>query len=54
MSKRKKLSNFFSTKNYGQFKKTKGNRPINPSHVDRLKKAIAVRDLKFPIFVTCF
>jgi len=52
MSKRKKLSNFFSTKNYGQFKKTKGNRPINPSHVDRIKKAIAVRDLKFPIFVT--
>ena len=52
MSKRKKLSNFFVTKNYGQFKKTKGNRPINPSHVDRIKKAIAVRDLKFPIFVT--
>lgn len=52
MSKKQKMSNFFVTKNYGQFKKTKGNRPINPSHVNKIKKAIAVKDLKFPIFVT--
>jgi len=52
MSKKQKMSNFFVTKNYGQFKKTKGNRPLNVSHVNKIKKAIAVKDLKLPILVT--
>ena len=51
MSK-KKMNNCFVTKNYNLFKKTKGNRPINALHVDRIKKAIAHKDLKLPIFVT--
>ena len=40
MSKKKKMTNCFVTKNYSQFKKTKGNRPINPSHVSKIKKAM--------------
>ena len=46
------MANCFITKNYSQFKKTKGNRPINPSHVSKIKKAIAAKDLKLPILVT--
>ena len=30
----------FVTKNYSQFKKTRGNRPISPHHVSKIKKAI--------------
>ena len=52
MKKSKKMANCFITKNYSQFKKTKGNRPINPSHVSKIKKAIAAKDLKLPILVT--
>ena len=40
MSKKKKMTNCFVTKNYGQFKKTKGNRPISLTHVEKIKKAI--------------
>ena len=46
------MNNCFVTNNYSLFKKTKGNRPINVLHVDRIKKAIAHKDLKLPIFVT--
>ena len=52
MSKKKKMTNCFVTKNYSQFKKTKGNRPISESHVSKIKKAIAAKDLKLPILVT--
>ncbi len=52
MSKKKKMTNCFVTKNYGQFKKTKGNRPISLTHVEKIKKAIAHKDLKLPIIVT--
>ena len=38
MSKKKKMTNCFVTKNYSQFKKTKGNRPISESLLARLKK----------------
>ena len=52
MTKKKKMTNCFVTKNYSQFKKTKGNRPINLRHVSKIKKAIAHKDLKLPIIVT--
>jgi len=52
MSKEKKMTNCFVTKNYSQFKKTRGNRPISPHHVSKIKKAIAHKDLKLPIIVT--
>ena len=52
MSKKKKMTNCFVTKNYSQFKKTKGNRPISEAHVSKIKKAIAAKDLKLPILVT--
>lgn len=50
--KAKKFGVIFQTKNYRWFKKTKGNRKINPSHVMTIKKSIAAKDLKLPIFVT--
>jgi len=49
---KKKMNNCFVTKNYSLFNKTKGNRPINSSHVAKIKKAIAHKDLKLPIIVT--
>jgi hypothetical protein len=49
---KKKMTNCFVTRNYSQFKKTKGNRPISQSHVSKIKKAIAAKDLKLPILVT--
>jgi len=52
MNKAKKMANCFITKEYSQFKKTKGNRPISLSHVAKIKKAIAHKDLKLPILVT--
>lgn len=52
MPKKEKMVNFFITKNYSQFKKTKGNRPLSTSHVNKIKKAIAAKDLKLPILVT--
>ena len=39
------MANCFITKDYSQFKKTKGNRPISLSHVAKIKKAIAHKDL---------
>jgi hypothetical protein len=50
--KKNKMTNCFVTKDYSQFKKTKGNRPINPKHVSKIKQAIAHKDLKLPIIVT--
>ena len=47
----KKADREFITKNYSQFRKTKGNRNIDPAHVKAIKKSIAARDLKIPIFV---
>ena len=47
-----KMNNCFVTKDYKLFKKTRGNRPIKNSHVERIKKAIAAKDLKLPILVT--
>ena len=49
---KKKMTNCFVTRDYSLFKKTRGNRPIKQSHVERIKKAIAAKDLKLPIFVT--
>ena len=46
------MTNCFVTRDYSLFKKTRGNRPIKQSHVERIKKAIAAKDLKLPIFVT--
>ena len=40
MSKKKKMTNCFVTKNYSQFKKTKGNRPISEAHVSKIKMAL--------------
>ena len=45
---KKKMSNCFITKDYKLFTKTKGNRPINLAHVEKIKKAIARKDLKLP------
>ena len=42
---------FFKTKNYSQFKKIRGNRDIDPTHVSRIVKLIAQRDTKNPIIV---
>jgi len=42
---------FFETKEYSLFKKGKGNRQINDAHVARIKKLIAAKDTKAPIFV---
>tara|TARA_R110000803_G_scaffold36321_1_gene78051 strand:- start:683 stop:1474 length:792 start_codon:yes stop_codon:yes gene_type:complete len=49
---KKKMNNCFITKDYKLFTKTKGNRPINLAHVEKIKKAIARKDLKLPILVT--
>ena len=51
MNKDKKMNREFVTKEYSKFKKTKGNRPIDPTHVARIKKSIAAKDLKLPIYV---
>ena len=50
--KAKKFGVIFQTKNYRWFKKTRGNREINQSHVLTIKKSIAAKDLNLPIFVT--
>ena len=47
-----KMNREFSTKDYSKFKRTRGNRPIDPVHVERIKKSIAAKDLKLPIYVT--
>jgi len=41
----------FETKNYNQFKKVRGNRDVDQSHVERLKRNIADRKLDIPIIV---
>lgn len=41
----------FETKDYGQFKKVKGNRDVNPNHVNKLKRAIAEKKLDVPILI---
>lgn len=51
MSKDAKVNREFFTKEYSKFKKTKGNRPIDPGHVASIKKSIAARDLELPIYV---
>ena len=50
--KAKKFGVIFQTKNYRWFKKTRGNREISQSHVLTIKRSIASKDLKLPIFVT--
>jgi|TARA_R100001440_G_scaffold1895_4_gene5920 hypothetical protein len=48
----KKIENkFFETTDYTRFKKTRGNRPVDPTHVLQLKKLIAEKDLYDPIRV---
>ena len=48
----KPISNkFFETTDYSKFKKTRGNRPVDPSHVAHLKKLIEEKDLYDPIRV---
>ena len=42
----------YTTKEYSKFRRTRGNRPIDPVHVERIKKSIAAKDLKLPIYVT--
>jgi len=42
---------YFVTKDYGIFKKSKGNREVDSTHVDRIKRLIAERDLKTPVIV---
>jgi len=42
---------FFETTDYNRFKKTRGNRPVDPTHVEQLKKLIAEKDLYDPIRV---
>ena len=51
MSKDAKVNREFFTREYSKFKKTKGNRPIDPGHVASIKKSIAARDLELPIYV---
>jgi len=51
-NKDKKMNREFTTRVYSKFKPTKGNRPIDQAHVDRIKKSIANKDLKLPIYVT--
>ena len=52
MTKDKKMNREYTTKEYSKFKRTRGNRPIDPGHVERIKKSIAAKDLKLPIYVT--
>ena len=40
---------FFETRDYSMFKKIRGNRPVDESHVKQLKKLIAEKDLMDPI-----
>ena len=49
---KKKMNNCFITKDYKLFTKTKGNRPINLAHLEKITKAIARKDLKLPIIIT--
>ena len=42
---------FFETRDYSMFKKVRGNRPVDESHVKQLKKLIADKDLMDPIRV---
>ena len=42
---------YFKTKNYSMFKKVRGNRDVDPTHVARIVKLIAQRDTKNPIIV---
>jgi len=41
----------YETKDYNQFKKIRGNRDVNLSHVEKLKKSIAEKKLDIPILV---
>ena len=52
MTKDKKMNRDYTTKEYSKFRRTRGNRPIDPVHVERIKKSIAAKDLKLPIYVT--
>tara|TARA_R100000426_G_scaffold10973_2_gene11456 strand:- start:4856 stop:5638 length:783 start_codon:yes stop_codon:yes gene_type:complete len=45
------INNYFETKDYSKFKKIRGNRPVDQTHVNALKKLIADKDLKDPIRV---
>jgi len=45
------VNKFFETTDYTKFKKTRGNRPVDPAHVEQLKKLISDKDLFDPIRV---
>ena len=45
------VNKFFETTDYTKFKKTRGNRPVDPTHVEQLKKLISDKDLFDPIRV---
>ena len=42
---------YFETTDYSKFKKARGNRPVDETHVQQLKKLIAEKDLYDPIRV---
>ena len=51
MSVKEIKNKYFVTKDYGSFRKSKGNRDVDHTHVERIKRLIAERDLQTPIIV---
>ncbi|MEQ9286955.1 MAG: ParB N-terminal domain-containing protein [Cyclobacteriaceae bacterium] len=49
--KAKKVSPVFETNDYSSFKKIKGNRGIDPQHVNRLEHSFKKKHLKTPILL---
>lgn len=50
--KHKQHTIVYKTKDYGWFKKTKGNRAATAAHSRKIRNSIVEKDLKLPIFVT--
>lgn len=49
--KHKQYTLVYSTKDYGWFKKTKGNRPSTESHYKKIRNSIVEKDLKMVLYV---
>ena len=51
MSVKEIKNKYFATKDYSLFKKSRGNREVDPVHVERIKRLIADKDTKAAITV---
>lgn len=51
MSTKEIKNKFYSTKDYSMFRKSKGNREVDSTHVERIKRLIADKDTQQPIIV---